>query len=119
MIYKIKKMIEQEVDLTFPLYYEYAGFVKIISPDSYIRVRVVGGEFCIDKIKDIPICVDAAIMNGRPCTADEFKEAYWKALNHVTHEAFMQAHEGESKEQMREVLYADNMELCESINDEQ
>lgn len=90
MIIKIKAETEKEIEIEFPAYFKYAGYVKIVSPDSYINTRVENGEWIIEKLKNIPHCVSGVILKGKPCTEREFAEAYQKALEPILHEAFMQ-----------------------------
>jgi len=105
MLLKIKKEIEEEIEIEFPLYYKYAGYVKVVSPDTWIRTRVEGGEFSVEKTKGIPTTVSNVILKGKPCTEEEFKAAYQTALNHIMHEAFMQASEKEKIEVSERILF--------------
>lgn len=117
MILTIKKQIEREVEIEFPAYFNYAGAIKILSPTSYIQAIASGGEWLLQKYKNMPGCVGHFITEGTPITAEQFNEIYRKAMNHVVHEAFMQEHENESREEIKEALYEDNMQLCNSLNE--
>lgn len=112
---KISKTIEEEIQIEFPAYYEHAGVVKIISPDTFIKAYARGGQFAIQKIKNMPNVVEMFVTEGTPITKEEFMAGLEKALNHANYETFMESHETESREEIREVLY-DNMQLANSIN---
>lgn len=109
----------------YPAYYSYGGaHIKLLSPDSYIRVMVEGGEFQCSKLKNIPEAVNNVKLCGTPCTEQEFRSGYLKGTSHVVHEAFMQQSEAATAQEIEEMHYEGaateifdrNEDLCQTVN---
>lgn len=101
----IKRNVDVEMDIEFPVYKAYAGFNKVISPSEYI---------CIDNCRiehqsNMPRVTSDILILGRDLTEDEFNEKlaeqvskFTDILSRQNQKAFMDATDPASDADIRE-----------------